>query len=275
MIAWAAALEAASRARVTLVLGPSDTGKTSLTTLLAAALAEQGPTAVVDADLGQSEIGPPTTIGLGRARPRLARLADAEVLALEFVGTTTPVRNMKGTTRATKALVDRALAAGFEHVVVDTCGLVAGGLAQAFRRAQIDLVSPDLLVALQRAGEVEHILAVYAAAGRPPLVRLGPLPGVVKRSQAERRRRRESALAAYFAPARSVEVGIERIAPERVRPEDTLDDALVGLRDAKGETLGIGRISAVDVAGGRLTIVTPVDGTRIDAVTPGSEKYRG
>ena len=51
------ALEAAARARVTLILGASDTGKTSLTARLAAALAARGErVAVVDADVGQSEI---------------------------------------------------------------------------------------------------------------------------------------------------------------------------------------------------------------------------
>ena len=57
-------LEAVRRARVTMVVGASDTGKTTLTAYLAGALAARGETvAVVDADVGQSEIGPPTTVG--------------------------------------------------------------------------------------------------------------------------------------------------------------------------------------------------------------------
>src|SRR5438445_653861 len=49
------ALEAAARARVTLILGTSDTGKTSLTARLAGALAARGErVAVVDADVGRS-----------------------------------------------------------------------------------------------------------------------------------------------------------------------------------------------------------------------------
>ena len=83
------ALDAAENARVMLILGTSDTGKTSLTAQLAGALAARGErVAVVDADVGQSEIGPPTTVGLGRVTGPLGRLADAEVLALEFVGDT-------------------------------------------------------------------------------------------------------------------------------------------------------------------------------------------
>src|SRR5437870_7527267 len=127
-----AALEAAARARVTLILGTSDTGKTSLTARLAGALAARGQrVAVVDADVGQSEIGPPTTVGLGRVTGELARLADAEVLALEFVGDTSPVRYIRETAAATGRLVRRALSDRLERGLVASRGLVEGPLGLA------------------------------------------------------------------------------------------------------------------------------------------------
>ena len=47
-----------------VVVGAIDVGKTTFCALLASQGVEAGiPTAVVDADMGQSEIGPPTTIG--------------------------------------------------------------------------------------------------------------------------------------------------------------------------------------------------------------------
>jgi polynucleotide 5'-hydroxyl-kinase GRC3/NOL9 len=272
---WAAALDAASRARVTLVIGPSDTGKTTLTTRLAAALAAGVPVAIVDADLGQSDIGPPTTIGLGRARPDLAGPGDAEVLGLEFVGATTPVANLRLTARATRALVERALAAGFIHVIVDTCGMVQGGLARAVRRTQIEVVAPDLLIVLQRRDECEHLVTGYEAAGRPVVLRLPPLAGVVRRTQADRRRHRERALAAYFAAATAVRLDLARVVVEPAGAVDAAIDALVGLRDDGGVTLGIGRVTALDTAAHGLTVVTPVEAARIAAVVVGRERYRG
>src|SRR3989440_4823833 len=145
-----AALEAAARARVTLILGTSDTGKTSLTARLAAALAARGErVAVVDADVGQSEIGPPTTVGLGRVSGALARLGDAEVLALEFVGDTSPVRYIRETADATGRLVRRALAAGVERALVDTGGLGAGPPGPAPQRARGRPAHPARVPALQ------------------------------------------------------------------------------------------------------------------------------
>src|SRR2546421_1903918 len=153
-----AALEAAARARVTLILGTSDTGKTSLTARWAGARAARGErVAVVDADVGQSEIGPPTTVGLGHVAGAVARLGDAEVIALEFVGDTSPVRYIRETADATGRLVRRALDAGFERVLVDTGDLVEGPLGLALKRAKGRAADPDLVLILQRREEGEPV----------------------------------------------------------------------------------------------------------------------
>ena len=62
------AFAAVSEARVSVVIGASDAGKTTLIAALASELASRGePVGVVDSDVGQSEIGPPATVGLGRS----------------------------------------------------------------------------------------------------------------------------------------------------------------------------------------------------------------
>ena len=54
-----------------LILGPVDTGKTTLVRQVASALARDGPVWVVSADTGQAWVGPPTTLGRARlVRPR-------------------------------------------------------------------------------------------------------------------------------------------------------------------------------------------------------------
>src|SRR6266566_6213203 len=189
------ALEAAARARVTLILGTSDTGKTSLTARLAGALAARGErVAVVDADVGQSEIGPPTTVGLGHVAGAVARLGDAEVIALEFVGDTSPVRYIRETADATGRLVRRALDAGFERVLVDTGGLVEGPLGLALKRAKVRAADPDLVLVLQRSDESEPIARALESGGRARVVRLRPSPAVVPRTATRRREHRERML---------------------------------------------------------------------------------
>jgi polynucleotide 5'-hydroxyl-kinase GRC3/NOL9 len=273
----AAALEAAAAARVTLVLGAGDTGKTTLVTGLASALAARGDlVGVVDADLGQSDVGPPTTVGLGLVRWPLASLEEAEVVGLEFLGMTSPARCMRETGDATARLVARALEAGCRRALVDTSGLVEGDFGRALKRIKIDRVRPDLLIALQRGEECEPILKSYE--DRITVVRL-PAARAGRRTQAQRRRHRQRALDAHLAGATPVVLDLARVAA-RTAPAarglavmDALG-ALVGLEDREGRTRGLGWVSALDVPGARLTVQTAVDGEGIAAVAIGRERYR-
>ncbi len=272
------ALEAAARARVTLILGTSDTGKTSLTARLAGALAARGErVAVVDADVGQSEIGPPTTVGLGHVAGAVARLGDAEVIALEFVGDTSPVRYIRETADATGRLVRRALDAGFERVLVDTGGLVEGPLGLALKRAKVRAADPDLVLVLQRSDESEPIARALERDVRPRVVRLAPSPAVVRRSAARRREHRERALRDYLAHAATLKLPTAR-APLRDRRGEALTDVaeglLLGVLGAGGETLGIARVRAWDAARGCIVVDTPVPAEQIAALVAGRATWR-
>lgn len=209
---WDAALARAAEVRVILVIGEADTGKTSFTTLLADTLARRGfSVAVVDADLGQSDIGPPTTVGLGRVRVPVERLADAEVVGLYFVGSTSPQGHMLPTVLGTRAMADKATRLGFDRVIVDTSGLVQGEMGRLLKQHKIDLVDPDLVLCLQRNGECEHILRPYAGSARPRVMRLASSVATRRRSQDERRQHRERTLQAYFAGARAVSLDLGRV----------------------------------------------------------------
>ncbi len=273
----AAALEAVAAARITMVIGAGDTGKTTLITRLASALASRGDVVgVVDADLGQSDVGPPTTVGLGRVRRPIERLDEAEILGLEFLGMTSPARCMRETGEATARLVARGLEVGCARVLVDTSGLVEGSFGLALKRIKIDRVRPDLLIALQRAAECEPILRLYERA--ITVLRL-PAAAAGRRSQAERKRRRQRALDAHLAGAVPLALDLTRVA---ARPAPAtrglavveLLGALVGLDDADGRTRGLGWVRALDTGKGRLTVETAVDGEGIAAVAIGRERYR-
>jgi polynucleotide 5'-hydroxyl-kinase GRC3/NOL9 len=273
---WAAALKAAAAAPVTFVLGANDTGKTTLVTRLAVALATAGhAVGVVDADLGQSDVGPPTTVGLGRVRGPLERLADAEVVALEFLGITSPATCMRETAAATGRLVRRALEIGCDRVLIDTSGLVEGSFGRALKRLKIDATAPHVMVALQRAEECEPILRERAG---PTIVRL-PAGPTARRSATVRAHARRRALDAHLAGARAVTLDLGRVAARTVPTERRLavidlEGTLVGLETGEGCTLGLGWIRAIDAGRTRLTVETRVDAAQIATVAIGRERYR-
>jgi polynucleotide 5'-hydroxyl-kinase GRC3/NOL9 len=277
--AWVAAHQAAAAAPVTLVIGATDTGKTTLVTSLAVALAAAGhAVGVVDADLGQSDVGPPTTVGLGRVRRPVERLADVEVVELAFLGVTSPARCMRETAEATARLARRALESGCDRVIVDTSGLVQGPFGLALKRQKIDRVAPDVLVALQRRDECEPILRALAGRSRPVVVRLPAAP-TRRRSAAARSLARRRALDAYLAGAMPVTLDLTRVAARpapstRALAVIAVEGALVGLDAEDGRTLGLGWVTALDVATARLTVGTRVEGRSVAAVAIGRESYR-
>ncbi len=209
---WEAALHRASLARVVLIIGETDTGKTAFTTFLANGLVEKKKrVGVVDADLGQSDIGPPTTVGLGLFTQPIDSLGEAEVAGLYFVGSTSPQGHLLQTVIGTKKMVEKALALGIDPVLVDTSGLIQGELGRTLKQHKIDLVDPDVLLCLQRAAECEHILRPYSVGLRPEILRLAPGPAGRKRSQEERRQHRERTLQAYFHDARTFHLDLSRV----------------------------------------------------------------
>lgn len=147
----------AQRPLVVLVMGAMDTGKSTFCAFLARFLFEQGRrVAIVDADLGQSDIGLPTTIGMGFVERPIEQLREVTCRAAYFVGAISPVGHLLPTVIGTKLMVERALAMGAEAILVDTDGLVQGGVGWALKHYTFELLRPTHVVLLQRAAELAH-----------------------------------------------------------------------------------------------------------------------
>ncbi len=253
---WEQAVERAASARVILIIGETDTGKTSFTTFLANGLVGRKlKVGVVDADLGQSDIGPPTTVGLGLVSQPIDHLGEAEVAGLYFVGSTSPQGHLLPTVIGTKKMVEKALALGVDRVLVDTSGLIQGELGRTLKQHKIDLIDPDVLLCLQRGGESEHILRPYGQGHRPEILRLAPGAAGRKRSQEERRQHRERTLQAYFHGARMLHLDLSKVvliqpclyAGQPLPPRQL--DEISGITDDM--------ILWAERRGGELTLVTP------------------
>ena len=274
---WRAVLDEAADARVTVVVGASDAGKTTLVATLAGELASRGASvAVVDADVGQSEIGPPTTVGLGSVAGRLDRLSDAALIALQFVGVSSPVRDIRGVVDATRRMADRARADGFDRVLVDTSGLVAGWPGRLLKERKIAALDPDLVLLLQRGDECEALVARYASSSRPRVVRIAAAGRPRSRSQAVRRAHRMAAFDRYLHRAAVVPIALSGVAvrtPADV-PLDACADALCGLDDARGDTLALGVVASVTSE--TLRVLTPLPRrTGVAGVRVGLERRDG
>ena len=243
------------------VVGGVDSGKTTFCRRLAAAGLEAGhATAVVDADLGQSTIGPPGTVGLKRIQSPEDLTAEAMVRpdAMAFVGSVSPRGHFLPLVVGTAKLVMRAIELGSRLIVVDTSGLIEGVAGQMLKLTKAELCRPHHVVALARGGELEPVIGVLSRFLDLEVSELDVDADVSVRSVEERSVHREGALAAFLGP----DVYRWRVKPTVFLPtlppgfdHTVLDGLLVGVDDGTGGCLGLGILESRDDA---LRLLTPV-----------------
>jgi len=93
---------------VCLILGGIDTGKTTLTAAMAGRLAQSSRVGVIDADIGQSHIGPPATVGWAFVDKPQVSFSQLNPDGISFVGDVTPVGHLLQLTAAIAQCVRQA-----------------------------------------------------------------------------------------------------------------------------------------------------------------------
>ncbi len=244
---------------IIIVIGGTDTGKSVFSRFLARGFAESGLTALVDADLGQSTVGPPATVGLALGEGRGMAL---KPVCTRFVGSTSPAGHLLQTLVAVKKLVDRALELKAKRIVIDTSGFISGPLGREFKFQKIDLVSPDHIIALERKGELEELLKNFRKSGNISVHRIKVSAEAGVRSAKERRLYREAKFRQYFDGAKIKALSLDRLGLHGIVPEPLegkqLKGLLIGLCDGENNTVSLGIIRDVDLTGGTISCITPV-----------------
>jgi len=175
---------------VVLVVGSVDVGKSSFCAFISnMALASGFKVAVIDGDIGQADVGPPSCVSLAYVEKRIVTLRGLEPAAMFFVGADTPSGVSHMVVLYLRMLVEEALASGRDLVVVNTDGWVHGYGAKEYKMTLIRAVNPSVVVALQRECEVEHIVGPLK---HHRVVRLRSPPAARRRGFEERRGLRES-----------------------------------------------------------------------------------
>jgi len=248
---------------VVFLLGGMDTGKTTFGVELARRAVAAGiPAAIVDADVVQSTVGPPTTVGLKvcRAPEDFSRESLRVADSLGFVGSLVPKGHLLPLVTNAAKLVTRAKGAGARLVVVDTTSLVSGIYGQSLKFFKMDLIAPDFTVAFERGGELEPMVGIAQRFVSGEVIEIDVSPEVQIRTVDERISFREEQFASYFA----VGTSRWRVKPivfmPTLPPEfdlALLDGLVVGMEDGAGSCVGIGVLEH-DANEDLLRMVSPV-----------------
>ncbi len=184
---------------VVLVLGATDVGKTTLIRQLHQRLGGE----VIDADVGQSWLGPPACISRGRVSHERVHVSLSY-----FVGDISP----RGNFLQVLSGVAYCLRDAARPVLIDTDGYITGEAARAYKSELIQLVRPDLLVLLHRAGELSYY-KLYAHHGITVIE--VPVTHTGSKSRQERIQAREAAFRDYFQSARLRQWSLAKLGVER------------------------------------------------------------
>lgn len=142
-----------------MVVGDVDSGKTSFCTYLAnKALEKKLKVAVIDADLGQSDVGPPATIGFSHIVTPVKDLFEVEVESAYFIGLISPSIVIEVVIEKLSSLKNKALKNTVDLLIINTDGWVDGEEAVAYKIKLIEKIVPDVVVGIQRENELLPIL---------------------------------------------------------------------------------------------------------------------
>jgi polynucleotide 5'-hydroxyl-kinase GRC3/NOL9 len=207
--------------------------------------------AYLDADVGQSTVGPPATVGLRYLTQEsdLEPLALGRADALYFVGSTSPQGHLLPLVVGAARLADQARTTGTDLLLVDTGGLIGGTLGQVLKFHKVEALGADWVVGFQRGEELEPILGAVRR-GLPAEVEALPVPqGVRATTVDERTANRQARLREAFEPPLHRWKVKPSVFFPQVPPEidvSSLDGLLVGMEDGKGECIGLGVLECRD-----------------------------
>ncbi len=242
-----------------LILGQIDSGKSSFCTYLLNKLFKvKCRVAVLDGDLGQSDIGPSGTVGYGLISKPVAQLSNLKLQNAFFVGVTSPNVAIAEIIEGLAALKTEVLQTSVDFVVINTDGWVTGDLAIRYKTALIQKLKPDVIVGVQVKDELEKLIANLDI----PVITVEPSPFLSPRTAENRKRLREMTYSRYLKgaklecyPLSQVTVEPRNAIPKTQLPEKGL---LVGLYGKTNIFLGIGVLRKINPLRKILKIQTAV-----------------
>ena len=245
---------------VILLLGKIDSGKSSYCTYLVNKLVNgKCRVAVLDGDLGQSDIGPSGTVGYAIISKPVAELYNLKLQNAFFVGDTSPITAITKTIEGLAAMKAEILTRPVDFVVVNSDGWVLGDIAVRYKTELIKELKPDVIVGIQVEDE---LTALIANLENTLAIFVEPSSSLNQRSSEKRQSLREMTYAKYMKDAKLQNYPLSQLTieprdafPKNQNPEKGL---LVGLYGSESKFLGIGVLREINQVRKALKVQTAV-----------------
>jgi len=201
---WTKAYEELSslqmRPLTAVVLGTVDSGKTSFCTyLINKLLSEKQRVAILDGDLGQSDVGPPCTIAYASVTKPVADLFNLEAKNAFFVGVTSPSKAIDKVMEGLASLRKEVSTDNPDIIVINTDGWVEGEDAINYKVQLVEQLDPNIVFCIQQKDELVPLLNTLEKFRRVPV----DSPSTIRqRSREKRRSMRELGYIKYLRNAK-------------------------------------------------------------------------
>lgn len=245
---------------VILLLGKNDSGKSSYCTYLVNKLVDgKCRVAVLDGDLGQSDIGSSGTVGYAIISKPLAELYNLRLQNAVFVGVTSPVEAITKTIDGLAALKAEILEKKVNYLIVNSDGWVIGDEAVDYKLQLINKLKPDVIVGVQVENELRPLIATL---DDKLVILVDPSPSLSPRNAEERKILREMTYARYTKNAKlhCYPLSQMKIEPKASLPkfQEREKGLLVGLYGSGAKFLGIGVLREINQLRKALKVQTSV-----------------
>ncbi len=245
---WRDALEAVwdLNGGTILVVGGPDSGKNAFSIMAANGLVDRaGEALLVDADVGQCEIGSPGTICASRAEMAVSSLSELAADLSVFIGRVSPHGVEDRIITGVGRLIDR-MARG-SSAIVNTDGWLEGdGLP--YKAKMIEELRPSLVIGIGELGGLEGMISA-------PLIRVEAPEMARAKPREDRRAHRRAKFRRALSPGSIREFGLASIELRGFQGKIP-DNTLLGLEDGDGFLLGLGLLKGLDRSRGTLRAYT-------------------
>lgn len=225
---WVEAFEELSNLQVkpftALVIGTVDSGKTSFCTfLINKLLAEGEKVAILDGDLGQSDVGPPSTLSYALVTKPVTDLFNLRARDVFFVGSTSPSRVISKMIEGLVSLKQEILSSNPDFIIVNTDGWVEGEDAVNYKFQLVEKFNPNITFFLSQENELESLLNILEKSRK---VVVDSPSAIRQRSREKRRSLRELGYIKYLRNSKIRSIPLSWLSIE--------EDGLIGLGSNRG-----------------------------------------
>ncbi|MGB9750401.1 MAG: Clp1/GlmU family protein [Caldisericia bacterium] len=189
-----------------MVIGGSDSGKTTFILYLANEIFREGKSVgILDLDIGQSNIGPPGTIGYGKVSKYLENLSEIEPVKMYFIGSVSPKGNLLQLVVGSYKLLKEMEKESLDYILIDTTGLIDGLIGELLKHNKIELLDPDFIILFENENEIENLIKPFIFNDKK-IIRVKPSPYINERTRTERINYRNERFKEYFKNYKEVEI---------------------------------------------------------------------